>query len=199
MSSSSHPSTSDLVEEVRELRLLVKDLSKRVAELEGKVADSEFCLVDSGSQCDGCERALAFSEPPVTSKVVVGASSAPLTGAVNFDRDAILQSIGVWLRDNLAGKRRGVSGRDQLKESSRFYLVLRAYSGEEFNPVRIFDEFTDASREVKVRGRVGDSVFVGLPSLEDCVAVTLASGRQLPFHLRDGAASAAGSSRRGSA
>ena len=199
MSSIGTPSTSDLVEEIRELRVLVKDLSKRVAELEGKVADSEFCLVESESRCEKAERVVAAPLLPENSRAVVTASPGPLVGSVDFDRDSILQSIGVWLRETLAGRRRGVSGRDQLKESSRYYLVLRAYSGEEFNPVRIFDNFTDASRGVKVRGRVGDSVFVGLPSLEDCVVVTKFSGRQLPFHLRDGATSSAEFSRRGSA
>ena len=170
--SSAGRATSRLEDEVVQLRALVLRLQERVEVLEERVADSEFCLVEGGEKPD----------PPLV-QVPSVAAAAPIVEVVDSKREEILRNIGNWIRKTLAGQRRGVSGRDQIKESSNFYLVFRSYSGQEFNPVRVFNNFSAASREVKARGDVGDSVFIGLPNLQDCKVVTREAGLTFPSNL----------------
>lgn len=170
--SSAGRATARLEDEVVQLRALVLRLQERVELLEERVGDSEFCLVE------GIDNPASL---PVSTASV--AAESPAVEVIDFKREQILQHIGKWIRQTLAGQRRGVSGREQLKESSNFYLVFRSYSGQEFNPVRVFNSFAAASREVKVRGEVGDSVFIGLPTWRDCKVVTSETGLAFPPNL----------------
>ena len=67
----------------------------------------------------------------------------------------------------LSQRRRGLSGRELLPEGNRYYLVLRAFSGEVFDPVLAFDSLSQIVPIVKPLGHPGDSVFIGLPNLQD--------------------------------
>lgn len=172
-----------LAEEVDQLRNLVQSLEQRVAFLEAKLADSEFCLIEQDKE----EEEPSREQLPVAPSSSAALQTVPIqqiaTSGRDQKREATLRTIGCWLRATLAGQRRGLSGREQLKESSHFYLVLRSIGGEVFNPVRVYTSFAQASRVVKHQGRAGDSVFVGLPTLEDCKAVTQAAGLDFPSQL----------------
>ncbi len=163
-----------LESEVLELRQLVIQLTLRVEELESR-AESEsqrFELVSSVSQ------SASQAAPPLP----VASSSLPVSAIpkVGTDRESILRGIGVWLRDCLAGKRRGLSGREKIVESSTCYIVVRGYSGKVFNPVKVCHCFSECSVEVKSQGRVGNSIFVGLPGITEARTVVAAAGLEWP-------------------
>ena len=172
-----------LAEEVDSLRTLVHTLEQRVADLEAKLAEGEFYLIEK----EVVEQDQVGPQLPIATAFPTSPQSAPVqrstAAASGYNREEVLRSIGGWLRSTLAGQRRGLSGREHLKESSRFYLVLRSFGGEVFNPVRVFTTFAQASRVVKPQGRAGDSIFVGLPTIEDCRVVTQAAGLAFPSQI----------------
>lgn len=178
MSSRSHQLR--LESEVLELRQLIVQLTLRVEELESRVESESqhFELVSSVSQ----SVSQAAPSLPVASPVVPEVVSSNL-GA---ERETILRGIGIWLRDCLAGKRRGLSGREKLVESSSCYIVVRGYSGKVFNPVKVCRCFAECSVEVKSQGRVGDSIFVGVPSIAEARIIVAASGLLWPSEQSDG-------------
>ena len=52
--------------------------------------------------------------------------------------------------------RRGLSGRELLPEGNRYYLVVRSFRGEVFDPVRVFDSLSQAVPVVKPLGHPGN-------------------------------------------
>ena len=117
---------------------------------------------------------------PAASRVFVGAPS--LT-----DRETICREIGAWLRRNLEGDHRGNSGRFRLPESSNFYVIIRDFTGQVYtSPVKVVQSFSQAKRLCCSSGIWGNSVFVGLPSVQD-VRLCLEGGNfHCPPHLLDG-------------
>ena len=73
----------------------------------------------------------------------------------------VLLQIGSWIKACLEGRRCGLSGR-----------VL--------DPVGVFGDFRALVPEVKPYGHPGDSIFVGLPCLDDARVVAAAAGVQWP-------------------
>ena len=144
----------------------VEQLESRVSELE---AAQEFELVRSEEV-----------ERETRSRGYPSSSAAP--GPVNLSQERldILSKIGVWLRSCLNSERRGLSGRELLPEQNRFYLVVRSFRGEVFDPVRVFDHLSQVAPVVKPLGHPGDSIFIGLPSLEDGQVICEAAGLRWP-------------------
>ena len=136
------------LESVNSLLARVEQLELRVAELESL---QEFEVIREEPARPSASGYRSNSSPPVISE----------------ERRVILERIGHWLRSCLNDERRGLSGRELLPEGNRYYLVLRAFSGEVFDPVLVFDSLSQIVPIVKPLGHPGDSVFIGLPNLQD--------------------------------
>ena len=58
--------------------------------------------------------------------------------------------------------------------------MVKDFSGETFNPVKVFHRFGDCKDLVKRGSDLGSSVCIGLPSRGDVIAVCSAGGFALP-------------------
>ena len=83
------------------------------------------------------------------------------------EREAICADIGRWVTRCLAELPRGSSGRDRILLSSRVWLVIRDYERVVRDRALIFHRFSDCKPLVKREQCLGDSIFVGLPSLRE--------------------------------
>ena len=151
-----------LENQVRQLLDRVALLEQRVAELEAERED-RFELV---SEVGGLPSSVLSESPP-----------RPLvaTPAAKDPRAEILDQIGKWIKGCLEGNRKGLSGRDRLKESNSAYLVFKDFVGKVYNPPLLFLRFGEVTRLVKPRGDTGDSIFVGLPTADDAKVVAAAA------------------------
>ena len=71
--------------------------------------------------------------------------------------------------------------RKRTIDQRKFLLLgFRNFAGECFNPVAVYSHFGDLAREVKPSGYPGDSIFIGLPSIEDARIVAAAAGCEWP-------------------
>ena len=95
------------------------------------------------------------------------------------ERETICVEIGRWIVRCLAELPRGPSGRDRLVLSSRVWLVVRDYEGRVRQPALIFHRFSDCRPVVKRGQCLGDSIFVGLPSLRELRVVAASAGIDL--------------------
>ncbi len=158
-----------LEDQVRQLLERVAQLEIRVAELEAEKED-QFELV---SEVAATPTVAAASAPVLP----IAATPVPTINP----RLGILQDIGKWIKGCLEGNRRGLSGRDRLKESNSIYLVFKDFAGKFYNPPVIFYRWAEVSRIVKPRGDPGDSIFVGLPNADDVTVVAAAAGVSAPL------------------
>lgn len=118
--------------------------------------------------------------------VAPGVSRAAQGPVAYVQRETILRGIGEWLRRNLEGDHRGNSGRFRLPESSRHYIIIRDHTGQVYSPVLVVDNFAQAKHLCCKSGSWGNSVFVGLPSLQD-VRICLEGGNfSCPPFILDG-------------
>lgn len=155
-----------LTEEVSQLRDEVDRLRVRVGLLEAE----RFELVTS---VPGPSDTRA-SETPASEASEV-ARNQPVVPPLTAGRRAILVGIGAWLKASLEGKRRGVSGRDSLPESSTCYIVVRNFNREVFHPVLVTHSYSEVCAETKRGGDPGDSIFIGLPCIRDARIVVSAA------------------------
>ena len=149
--------------EVRDLREDNSVLVQRVSALEATVAESTFAVVkeDKPASAGG-----SFS-----------------TGAISSERLAISRGIGLWLQRCLAGGHRGKSGRDQVPDPSKFYLVVRDINQRVHNPPLLFDSWVEAKPWCVNRGRPGDSIFIGLPTAAEVREAVRSAGLEQPASL----------------
>lgn len=149
-----------LTEEVRELRLQLTAAEERLSRVEGRTP------VES-------------SPAPARTSSTSAATSAGYR--VGPHREAVARQIGDWLRRALEGLPLGPSGREQVAERSRCYLVVRDSRGIEHDPPRFFERWSDCSSIVD---RSSNSIFVGLPSKTEARLVLEQARLQLPASLR---------------
>ena len=168
--------------ELAELRALVRDLQERVRLLEldregvpTRSSGSSWRRVEAPASPEGRDWAQQsnFSE-------------SPRLTAESSGRERILRRIGRWISDCLRRQRRGLSGREELRQSSRIYLLFRDYAGRVYNPVEIFPRWGDLAPRVSATGSTsrtpytGDSVYIGLPSKADAQLVVHEAGVDWP-------------------
>ncbi|CAE7833835.1 unnamed protein product, partial [Symbiodinium necroappetens] len=91
-------------------------------------------------------------------------------------RDQVCVRIGQWIAASLAGQHRGASGRDQIPQGSKVWVVFRTYHGVDWNPPRAFSTFCAAKVHCKQGSLCGEAVFIGLPNRADVLAVCRAAG-----------------------
>eukprot|EP00438_Fugacium_kawagutii_P003587 Skav221595 [mRNA] locus=scaffold1698:356642:357124:+ [translate_table: standard] len=148
-----------------ELRALRSDLAGLTAE----VANLRQEVVDLRQSSSGTT--------PATASYPAGGAGAAATGPLTWeDRLAIASQIGKYLERADRGNHRGESGRSLVPLASRYWIVIRDFNGERFNPVRVFNRWAGAKSLVKRGDQVGESVFVGLPSEREVRAVLLSGG-----------------------
>ena len=75
---------------------------------------------------------------------------------------------------------RGSSGRDQLPQGSRFWIVLRDFEGRDLSPPLVFNHFSGAKELVKRGASLGNSVCIGLPARSDVESVFASGGLGIP-------------------
>lgn len=143
--------TSQLQQELRELRAEVAGLR------------AELTLVRTAVFGEG-ETDQRFSVIPSAGPSSSTGQTATGDGQPWAEREVLAAKVGRFLRAALTGGHRGESGHKEILAGSRFWIVVRGYSGELYSPVRVFGRRALAERLVKKGGLVGDSVFVGLPS-----------------------------------
>lgn len=59
-------------------------------------------------------------------------------------REAAAQSVGRFLKRALTGQPRGESGRDKIPQASRYWIVVRGFDRQVFDPVRVFGKWQPA-------------------------------------------------------
>ena len=84
------------------------------------------------------------------------------------EREEVAREVGAFLARALRGEHRGNSGRERNQLASRFWIVCRSIDGELYNPPKIYRTWRAVCELVKRGTEVGDSIFVGLPSQQEC-------------------------------
>jgi len=158
-----------LEEQLRQCLDRISELERRVAVLEAEKESSAFDLVS--------DIASSVLPPSQTDRPTSARPSHHLEEQI---RSEVLLQIGSWIRACLEGRRRGLSGRERLSEGNSCYLVFRGFSGQVYDPVGVFERFSDLVPEVKPHGHPGNSIFIGLPTLDDARLVAAAAGVQWP-------------------
>ncbi|CAE7214728.1 BSPAL1 [Symbiodinium sp. CCMP2592] len=118
------------------LKLLVADLSARVRTLELELEQLKEFEVVSEVASGSCAPATSTIEPVFPA----------LT-----DREKILVGVGTWVKERVQGLGRGLSGREQLPEQSRIYLLFKDFEGKIYNPAGLFVRWRDLEPLVKRR------------------------------------------------
>lgn len=169
-------SIRDLRIELQAVTRQLASISERLGSLESETEEG-FCVV---SQDLVSPR--NYPQEPTGSEVAHSAGYQPndpsgSKGQSWADREEISRQIGTFLRRALNGEIRGPSGRDRIKQSSKYYIVVKDYHGRVYtHPAKIFTRWGEVKAICcSAHGEFGDSVFVGLPSLRE-VRVALRSG-----------------------
>lgn len=91
------------------------------------------------------------------------------------ERERICKDIGYFLRRSLGEDYRGYSGRQKIKQASRFYVIVRDFAGVLYDPPKVVSRFSEVKSLCIPHGEAGTSIFVGLPSKRE-VLCTLKAG-----------------------
>lgn len=151
---------------VVEIRVLLGELSLRVSELEARLpVATSAAAAPSGS---------TSADPGIPAAA----------SALGAERVSAAQSVGDWLVRCLEGRHRGLSGRERVKQPSKFYLVVRDNTGTVHNPPLVFTTWRDTRDRVHIEGDPGDSIFVGLPTKEEGRIALLRAGLTVPSALQ---------------
>lgn len=95
-------------------------------------------------------------------------------------RREVASGIGDFIRRNLDGTNRGPSGRQQISLPSKVYILARDISGQDYNPVQVFHSFAAIRPHVRDGDFLGDSIFVGFPTLWEAQVAVRQAGLQWP-------------------
>ena len=174
---------ADLRAQLADLRQVVVGPEQAAAvSLSPRVAESEFSLVSEvhpppGNDCLEDLRPLSIPASPA------GYPADPPSGELDWPtRERICRQIGLFVEGALRGEITGTSGRERLPYRSRFYLVVRDFGGQQFDPPRVFSRWTVAQRLVERASGFGRSVFVGLPSKREVSVVVDSAGLRQPHY-----------------
>lgn len=151
-----------LTAEVGRLRLALTEVQERLSILESRTSDT-FELVS-----------------PTAAQTSTASAAGYRVGA---EREAVARKVGAWLRRALSGAPRGLSGREENPARSRYYLVIRDFNNRVHSPPLFFEAWAHCNEVVCSHGQPGDSIFVGLPTKEECRIALEAGGFSLPSSL----------------
>eukprot|EP00435_Cladocopium_sp_Y103_P039135 s110_g10.t1 len=133
------------------------------------------------------ERGLDFEVVSSAPSASAAPASALPAESLPADRAEIAAEIGKWVGKALKGQRRGLSGREKIALQSRLYLVFRDIQGRDHNPPLFFSTWKETKDLCSLRGQLGDSLFVGLPSKAEARIVASGSEacEEVPITLRN--------------
>ena len=154
---------TSLAREVEALREEVHLLTQRVRALE---------LVASAQPSQRGGSGSAAGYPSGTT----GSALAP-------ERLAAAKEVGQWIVRCLAKQHRGLSGREKITQASRYYLVVKSFDGEVYDPPLLFTTWRETAVKVSPAGQPGDSIYVGFPTHEECRLALREAGLSLPSAL----------------
>ena len=179
-----------LAGEVKQLRCGLNDIKTEIELVNGKIERIEDHILGAedfelvmdeppepeglGFRYGGAADGPGFSGRPVGK---AGPKGKP-GGKTEEERAEIAQGIGRFFIRCLNGVYRGKSGRDNLDLPSSIFVVIRDIWGVvHLDPVKVFDSYQGAKAVVSLKGKFGDSMFCGFPSVwEAKVAVSAAGG-----------------------
>ena len=98
-------------------------------------------------------------------------------------RVALARACGAFLKRALEGDFRGGSGRDKLRLGSRVYVVAADYSGQRFDPPKVFFDFGSVKAVCKSGNQCGRAVFLGFASQWEAKEAVLTAGLTRPVEL----------------
>lgn len=159
---------ADLQAEVTALRATVVSLEERLSLVESRTPTEEFEILPT--------------EATSTAASVVTKAGYTVGSA----RQAIAGEIGAWVKRALRGQRQGLSGRERIIQSSRYYLVFKDFDSVIYNPPRVYSTWADCKAVVTRHRQSGDSIYLGLPTQEEARIVCSAAGVRVPAALSDG-------------
>lgn len=176
--SSIPPTTEELQAQILELRERVETLEQHL--VQQRVVNSpvtvnySVALPSALPPAGESVASTAAVQPPVAPS---GGSTSRSAEHSDAQRIEIATGVGRYLRRALDGDHLATSGRDQLRLASRVYILVRDIRGTLYNPVQIHRAFSTLRPLVKdSSGGLGDSIFVGLPTIwEAKLAVQAAS------------------------
>lgn len=185
------------VEELSAEVLVLREEFARVLELAGRAAGSgtgpSSPAVLAGQPSEVGAASSVGSYAFVDSASVLGGGSGPYpslaptieeVGGCNLtpaEREVVCQQIGRFVRQSLRGEWHGSSGRDRINLPSKIWIVFKDFYGQEHNPVLVFRNWGSCRAIVKRGGdRLGQSVFVGLPTEQEAKLVTSLAGISWP-------------------
>ena len=107
-------------------------------------------------------------------------SSSASGGLTWLQREEICDKIGKFISRSLEGNHRGASGRDQLPQGSKLWVIVRDHWGQIYTPVKVVRTWTSCKVLVKPGQDPGDSIFIGLPSEREARRVVHSAGLDWP-------------------
>lgn len=187
----------ELREEVRRLTLRVDRQSDQLALVTSRLESSERAPATEEEAVEENPRAIARAEAEERlseargSYTLVAPSVVSVGQAVDREaytwefRQEIARGIGLFLQRSLRGEFRGSSGRDRLRGlASHYYLVVRDIRGEvSTHPIRVFTSFPPVRRLCARGSGWGDSIFIGVPTIEEGRIAVEAAGFDWPPKL----------------
>lgn len=172
----------DNVDVVEQLRRSLEDLRLEVGDLREQVASHQERL----SALEGRTPVDDFEVLPADSAAAASTGTSRAGYCVGSERQGIARDIGIWVRQALQGRRRGLSGRERIAQSSRYYLVFRDFDSVLHDPPRLFHSWIDCKAVVTRHSQPGDSLYIGLPTREESRIVCSSAGVTIPAELIDG-------------
>ena len=101
-------------------------------------------------------------------------------------RIQVAKEIGQFLRAGLEGRTIS-SGRSKVTLKNNIYILARDKDGKDFRPARVFRSWRGIRPFVefqgRTEGRLGASVFIGLPSQREAVVAVTEAGLEWPSQI----------------
>lgn len=199
--------SSDAVEELRvelaALRVRVRLQEEKVERLEEKLRQETSLRQSRGGSEDlRSERSeqASFSVSAIAPSEAGGPSSAgyslitegggpvphiPGVGSAVSTEDhqgriKLARACGQFLKRAVEEDYRGPSGRDRLRLQSRLYIVVKDYSGQRFDPVKVCYNFAEVRGLCKRGSCCGQAVFIGFATRWEAETAVEAGGFNWP-------------------
>lgn len=174
--------SAEPLDTLEELATALRLLQVEVRSLRSEVSSIQETLSSEGRTLGAADA--AASEISSDSGFVLTSLAAGYR--VGAEREAAARSIGQWVLRCLGGEHRGLSGRERIQQSSRYYLVFRDFNQRTHNPPLLFTSWVQCKTAVLRAGQPGDSIYIGLPTQEEARLVIESAGLRVPPELLHG-------------
>lgn len=121
------------------------------------------------------------SPSPQRSEASQGSESGLTAGITWKQREEVADEVGLFLARAISGVHRGTSGRSKVPIASSLWIIVRDFQGQIYDPVKVVRSWTSCRILCKPDNRsCGDSVFVGLPTEQECRRAVAIAGLSWP-------------------